>query len=142
MATNLTEIRNFINEPHCDLGVNAWVLAELVKTFKDARFLDLGVRLGASSAILSIDADENNNQVCGCDLMFDGFQRNGARFVKPNYMCYQADSVTLGKNGMKILLTSFLLILFTPVSKSLLNSITGATILRRMGTLSSMTAIG
>ena len=98
MATNLTEIRNFINEPHCDLGVNAWVLAELVKTFKDARFLDLGVRLGASSAILSIDADENNNQVCGCDLMFDGFQRNGARFVKPNYMCYQADSVTLGKN--------------------------------------------
>ena len=97
MATNLTEIRNCINEPHCDLGVNAWVLAELVKTFKDARFLDLGVRLGASSAILSIDADENNNQVCGCDLMFDGFQRNGARFVKPNYMCYQADSVTLGK---------------------------------------------
>ena len=28
--------------------------------------------------------------------MFDGFQRNGA--VRKNYMCYQADSVTLGKN--------------------------------------------
>lgn len=98
MATNLTEIRNFINEPHCDLGVNAWVLADLVKTFKNGRFIDLGVRLGASSAIMSIDAAENNNQVCGCDLMFGGFQQNGARFVNENYMCYQADSVTLGKD--------------------------------------------
>ena len=98
MATNLTEIRNFINEPHNDLGVNAWILADLVKTYKNARFMDLGVRLGASSAIMSINADDNNNQVCGCDLMFDGFQRHGARFVQENYMCYMADSVTLGKN--------------------------------------------
>jgi SAM-dependent methyltransferase len=30
--------------------------------------------------------------------MFDGFQKNGARFVNQDYMCYQADSVTLGKN--------------------------------------------
>ena len=30
--------------------------------------------------------------------MFDGFERTGARFVQPNYMCYMADSVTLGKN--------------------------------------------
>ena len=97
MATNLTELRNFINEPHCDLGVNAWVLAELVKSYKNGRFIDLGVRLGASSAIMSIDAAENNNQVCGCDLLFDGFLKNGARFVNENYMCYQADSVTLGK---------------------------------------------
>ena len=98
MDTNLTELKNFINEPHCDLGSNAWVLADLVKTFKNGRFIDLGVRLGASSAIMSIDSDKNQNQVCGCDLMFDGFQRNGARFVNQNYMCYQADSVTLGKN--------------------------------------------
>ena len=98
MDTDLTELKNFINEPHCDLGSNAWVLADLVKTFNNGRFIDLGVRLGASSAIMSIDADKNHNQVCGCDLMFDGFQRNGARFVNQNYMCYQADSVTLGKN--------------------------------------------
>jgi SAM-dependent methyltransferase len=98
MDTDLTELKNFINEPHCDLGSNAWVLADLVKTFNNGRFIDLGVRLGASSAIMSIDAGKNNNQVCGCDLMFDGFQRNGARFVNQNYMCYQADSVTLGKN--------------------------------------------
>jgi cephalosporin hydroxylase len=98
MATDLNALKNFINEPHCDLGSNAWVLADLVKTMKNARFIDLGVRLGASSAMMSINADENNNQVCGCDLMFDGFERNGAKFVNKNYMCYMADSVTLGKN--------------------------------------------
>ena len=96
--TNLTPLRNFINEPHCDLGVNAWVLADLVKGMKNARFIDLGVRLGASSAIMSIDAAENNNKVCGCDLMFDGFQKQGARFVNEDYTCYMADSVTLGKD--------------------------------------------
>jgi hypothetical protein len=93
MATNLTEIRNFLNEPYNDLGVNAWIFADLVKTYKNARFMDLGVRLGASSAIMSINADDNNNQVCGCDLKFEGFERTGARFVQPNYMCYMADSV-------------------------------------------------
>ena len=96
--TNLTPLRNFINEPHCDLGVNAWVLADLVKGMKNARFIDLGVRLGASSAIMSINAAENNNKVCGCDLMFDGFQKQGARFVNEDYTCYMADSVTLGKD--------------------------------------------
>ena len=44
--TNLTPLRNFINEPHCDLGANAWKLADLVRTMKNARFIDLGVRLG------------------------------------------------------------------------------------------------
>lgn len=96
--TNLTELRNFINEPHCDLGVNAWVLADLAKGMKNARFIDLGVRLGASSAMMSINAAENNNKVCGCDLMFDGFQKQGARFVNEDYTCYMADSVTLGKD--------------------------------------------
>lgn len=98
MDTDLNALKNFINEPHCDLGENAWVLADLVSTFKNARFIDLGVRLGASSAIMSIQSEENNNQVCGCDLMFDGFERNGSKFVNSNYICYQADSVTLGKN--------------------------------------------
>jgi len=96
--TNLTPLRNFINEPHCDLGSNAWVLAELVRTFKNGRFIDLGVRYGSSSAIMSINAAENGNKVHGCDLKFDGFEKNGARFVNEDYMCYLADSVTLGKN--------------------------------------------
>lgn len=98
MATDLNSLKNFINEPHCDLGSNAWVLADLVRTMKNARFMDLGVRLGASSAIMSIDAEENNNQVCGCDLKFDSFEQHGSRFANKNYLCYQADSVTLGKN--------------------------------------------
>lgn len=96
--TDLSALKNFINESHCDLGSNAWVLANLVKTMKNSRFIDLGVRLGASSAIMSVEAEENKNQVCGCDLMFDGFEKNGAKFVNKNYMCYMADSVTLGKN--------------------------------------------
>ena len=96
--TNLTPLRNFINEPHCDLGENAWKLVDLARTYKGGRFIDLGVRLGASSACMSVEAEERGNKVMGCDLMFDGFQKNGARFVNPDYMCYQADSVTLGKN--------------------------------------------
>ena len=96
--TNLTPLRNFINEPHCDLGENAWKLYELIKPMKNARFMDLGVRLGASSAILSIEAGEKENKVHGCDLGFDGFSKQGARFVNEDYMCYMADSVTLGKN--------------------------------------------
>ena len=96
--TDLTQLKRFINEPHCDLGPNAWKLADLTRTMRNKRFIDLGVRLGASSAIMSIEADKNNNQVCGCDLDYDGFFKNGRRFVSENYTCYQADSVTLGKN--------------------------------------------
>ena len=96
--TNLTPLRNFINEPHCDLGPNALKLLDLVKTMRNKRMIDLGGRLGASSAIMSGEADKNNNQVCGCDLDYDGFFKNGRKFVSENYTCYQADSVTLGKN--------------------------------------------
>ena len=39
--TNLSALKNFINEPHCDLGSNAWVLADLVKTFKINPFLKI-----------------------------------------------------------------------------------------------------
>ena len=85
MATNLTEIRNFLNEPYNDLGVNAWIFADLVKTYKNARFMDLGVRLGASSAIMSINADDNNNQVCGCDLKFEGFE--AAKNMDSRFSC-------------------------------------------------------
>ena len=98
MVTDLNALKNFINEPHCDLGQNAWKLAELIQTMKNSRFIDLGVRLGASSAIMSIDCEKNNNHVCGCDLNYDGFFKNGHKFVSEDYTCYQSDSVTLGKN--------------------------------------------
>jgi len=98
--TNLTPLRNFLQESHCDLGDNAWRLADLVRTMRNKRFIDLGVRLGGSSAVLSIEADERKNQVCGCDLNYSAFfdKKNGYRFVSENYITYLADSVTLGKN--------------------------------------------
>lgn len=96
--SNLTEIKKFLQQSHCDLGENAWVLLDLVKTMKESRFMDLGVRTGASSVIMSVEAEDKNNQVCGCDINFDHFEQQGAKFVNTNYMCYLADSVTLGKN--------------------------------------------
>ena len=96
--TNLTPLRNFLSDPSNDLGDNAWKLVDLVKTMNNKRFIDLGVRNGASSAVLSVDADKNSNKVSGCDLDFAGFFRNGSRFVQGDYTCYQYDSVTLGKN--------------------------------------------
>ena len=39
--TNLTPLRNFINEPHCDLGPNAWKLLDLVKTMRNKRMLEM-----------------------------------------------------------------------------------------------------
>jgi hypothetical protein len=98
--SNFSDISNFINDSHCDLGSNSKILVDLVSSMKNSRFMDLGVRFGPSSAIMSINADENNNQVCGCDLIFDDFLglNGGSRFVSENYKCYQYDSVTLGKN--------------------------------------------
>lgn len=94
----ISELKHFITDPKCDLGSNAWILSDLAKEMKNARFIDLGVRFGSSSAMMSVGAKENNNQVCGCDLNFDAFEMNGSRFVHENYICYRADSVTLGKN--------------------------------------------
>ena len=96
--TNLTPLKRFIEHPSNDLGDNAWKLLDLVKTMRNKRFMDLGVRNGASSAIMSVEADERKNQACGCDFMFEGFFRDSRKFVSENYLCYQADSVTLGKN--------------------------------------------
>ena len=54
--TNLTPLRNFLSDPSNDLGANAWKLLDLVKTMRNKRFMDLGVRNGASSAIMSVEA--------------------------------------------------------------------------------------
>lgn len=87
-----------LGDARCDLGENGKVLAELVSNFSNARFMDLGVRHGHSSMIISIDAKENNNQVCGCDINFEYFYNFGSKYVNENYTCYLADSVTLGKS--------------------------------------------
>jgi len=96
--SKLTKLKNFINQRHCDLGENAWRLFDLVETMENARFLDLGVRLGASSAIMSFNAEEKNNKVVGCDIDFTGFKVEGEEFVTDSYEMCIADSVTLGKN--------------------------------------------
>jgi predicted O-methyltransferase YrrM len=86
-----------LSDSRCDLGENGKVLAELVGNFSNARFMDLGVRYGHSSIIMSINSKEKNNQVCGCDVSFDYFYNYGSKYVNDNYTCYLADSVTLGK---------------------------------------------
>ena len=96
--SKLSELTNWLNSAGVsDLGENAMVLLDLVKTKKDSRFMDVGVRGGVSSAILSYECEENNNQVCGCDLNFGPFYSGGRYFVNENYVCYLYDSVTLGK---------------------------------------------
>ena len=86
--SKLSELTNWLNSAGVsDLGENAMVLLDLVKTKKDSRFMDVGVRGGVSSAILSYESEENNNQVCGCDLNFGLFYNGGRRFVNENYTC-------------------------------------------------------
>ena len=95
--SKLLGLKEFINTPKCDLGGNAWRLFDLCQGVSNARFLDLGVRDGMSSALMSFDAKEKNNRVCGCDVDFSSFLQNGEHFVDDTYTRYQADSVTLGK---------------------------------------------
>ena len=97
--SNIEELRAFQKKGINDLGDNSEILLNLVKRMKNKRFMDLGVRYGASSTILSFDADVNNNQVCGCDIYFDSFE--GSELVNKSYERYQSDSVTLGKNWNK-----------------------------------------
>jgi predicted O-methyltransferase YrrM len=95
MDNNLSVV---LNDSRCDLGNNSKILLDLVSNFSNARFMDLGVRHGHSSIIMSIGSEKNNNQVCGCDINFDYFNSWGSNYVNKNYICYLADSVTLGKN--------------------------------------------
>lgn len=95
----MSDLIDWLNSPGVsDLGENTQVLLELVQTKKNSRFMDIGVRGGASSAILSYKSKENNNVVCGCDLNFNPFFSRGRGYVDDDYICYLYDSVTLGKN--------------------------------------------
>jgi len=99
MEINMTALDNFIAQSHNDLGENSYKLLELARTYRNARFMDLGVRFGVSSACMSDGARERNNAVHGCDISFRSFYQFGAvNLVDEDYTMYQADSVTLGKN--------------------------------------------
>ena len=96
--SDIEELRAFQKKAFNDLGVNSERLLDLVQTMKNKRFMDLGVRYGASSTILSFDADKNNNQVCGCDLYFppeDVEYKGCDKLLGRSYKKYQDDSVTL-----------------------------------------------
>jgi cephalosporin hydroxylase len=88
-------IENILSRTHCDLGENGWRLFEILKSHSNLTCVDLGVRHGSSSAILSYRSEEKNNKIFGCDIAYDVFDSDYD--LGPNYYRIAADSVTLGK---------------------------------------------
>jgi hypothetical protein len=78
-----------------DLGSNTYVLYDKIKDKKNSVFVDLGVRNGYSSAILSINSNDNNNKIYGIDVTFDDFI--GEIVEKNNYFQIEGDSSSVGK---------------------------------------------
>lgn len=78
-----------------DLGSNAYVLYEQIKDKKNSVFVDLGVRNGYSSAILSINSKNHNNKIYGIDVTFDDFISDIVE--KDNYLQIEGDSSSVGK---------------------------------------------
>lgn len=79
-----------------DLGENAFVLEKYVKEKEDSVFVDIGVRFGCSSAIMSIDSVRKNNRIYGIDVDYSTF--NGNSILGENYTKLLGDSSTIGKN--------------------------------------------
>ena len=78
-----------------DLGSNANVLCEFIGKKKDSTFVDLGVRDGFSSALLSLNFKKNNNKIYGVDVNFNNFR---SELVDgQNYLQLEGDSSTIGK---------------------------------------------
>ena len=71
------------------------VLCEFVSDKKDSVFVDLGVRDGFSSSLLSLNSKKNNNKVYGVDVNFNNFR---SELVEgENYLQLEGDSSTIGK---------------------------------------------
>jgi 2-oxoglutarate dehydrogenase E2 component (dihydrolipoamide succinyltransferase) len=98
--TNLTPLKNFINESHCDLGSNAWVLADLVKTFKNGRFIDLGVAVDLDYQGLLVpvvrDAETKRLRAIAREI-FDLANRARTRRVTPDEI--SGGTFTITNNG-------------------------------------------
>lgn len=78
-----------------DLGKNANILHDHISGKKDSVFVDLGVRDGFSSAILSLNSKKNRNKIYGVDVTFTNFKSD---FVAgENYLQLEGDSSTIGK---------------------------------------------
>lgn len=78
-----------------DIGINVHHLYNIVSKYRDAIFVDLGVRGGISSEIMLLDSDVNNNKVFGVDV--DWSKLNSYVNNHPNYTKISGDSSTIGK---------------------------------------------
>jgi len=78
-----------------DLGVNAEVLLNLIKTKENAVFVDLGVRNGNSSTIFLEGSTERENKVYGVDISFSSCPTKVKEH--PNYTMIENDSVIAGE---------------------------------------------
>lgn len=83
-----------MNITESDLGGNALILLEKVKTRKNSTFVDLGVRHGVSSFTLLTDSEKNDNYVYGVDLVNYVLPEI---IQHPRYSLILNDSVTAGK---------------------------------------------
>lgn len=83
-----------MNIVESDLGNNALILLDKVKSKQNSTFVDLGVRHGVSSFILLTDSEKNNNYVYGVDLVNSVLP---AVMQHPRYSLILNDSVTAGR---------------------------------------------
>lgn len=95
LITQKDDIHHILSNEYCDLGINGLRLFNLIEPYTNLVCVDLGVRHGASSAILSYRAEEKNNHIFGCDITFKVLDDLYDRSFK--YHKVAADSVTLGK---------------------------------------------
>jgi hypothetical protein len=93
--TEREHVIHALTNPYCDLGVNGLRLFSLIEPCDNLICVDLGVRHGVSSAILSYRAEEKNTHIFGCDITFNVLDEWYDR--TSNYHKIAADSVTLGK---------------------------------------------
>lgn len=85
-----------------DLGVNILEFENLVSSFSNSIFVDLGVRSGVSSLMMLNYAVERNNEVYGIDVDFSNTDKGV--LANPRYRSVFGDSSSIGKvwNGREI----------------------------------------
>lgn len=93
----MRDVKNILEQASgSDLGKNVHILHNVIQHYKNASFVDLGVRGGTSSSVFLINAKENNNTIYGVDVDQSPLSVD----VKNNerYKFILGDSVTVGKN--------------------------------------------
>jgi cephalosporin hydroxylase len=86
---------NFSIYKKTDLGLNCIKLHEISQSFSDSIFVDLGVREGYSSGLLSDNSKILNNKIYGVDVSFDLLKVDLVE--DQNYLTVEGDSSTVGR---------------------------------------------